>query len=195
MLFCMKTFFTSDLHFGHANVIKYSRRPFDDVGAMDATLINNWNAAVDTGDRVYILGDLSFLPQAMLVYYLGEMNGRKVLVYGNHDKRLRKTPTVLQLLDDAADLMTAKVADSDATDGVQRIVLCHYPMLVWDQSHRGAWHLHGHCHGTLPDDPNALRLDVGVDCWHYRPVEYAEIKARMKLKTWQPRDHHDGVRD
>lgn len=191
----MKTFFTSDLHFGHANVIKYSLRPFADVDAMNAALVNNWNAVVGAGDRVYILGDLSFLPQSMLVYYLGAMNGRKVLVYGNHDKRLRKTPTVLQLLDDATDLMTVKVADEDATDGVQRIVLCHYPMLVWDQSHRGAWHLHGHCHGTLPDDPSALRIDVGVDCWNYRPVEYREIKARMKLKTWRPRDHHDGVRD
>lgn len=72
-----------------------------------------------------------------------------MLIFGNHDKRIRKTPTVLQLFDDAVDLMTVKVADEDATDGIQRIVLCHYPMLVWDQSHRGAWHLHGHCHGTL----------------------------------------------
>lgn len=195
MLLCMKTFFTSDLHFGHANVIKYSLRPFADVDAMNAALVNNWNAVVGADDRVFILGDLSFLPPSMLVDHLSVMHGRKVLIYGNHDKRLRKTPTILQLLDDAVDLMTVKVPDEDATDGVQRIVLCHYPLLVWDQSHRGAWHLHGHCHGTLPDDPKALRLDVGVDCWHYRPVEYAEVKARMKMKTWQPRDHHDGVRD
>ena len=78
----MKTFFTSDLHFGHANVIKYSLRPFADVDAMNAALVNNWNAVVGADDRVFILGDLSFLPQSMLVYYLGAMNGRKCLFTG-----------------------------------------------------------------------------------------------------------------
>jgi len=191
----MKTFFTSDLHFGHANVIKYSRRPFSSPSEMNAALIDNWNAVVGPADYVYILGDVSFLPPALLIECLNEMNGHKMLVFGNHDKRIRKTPSVMELFDDAADLVTAKISDPDAPDGVQRIVLCHYPMLVWDQSHRGAWHLHGHCHGSLADDPNALRLDVGVDVWSYRPVEYAEIKARMKQKTWKPVDHHDGTRD
>ena len=92
-----------------------------------------------------------------------------------------------------------KVEDPDAgaaMGGVQRIVLSHYAMLVWDRSHYGVWHLHGHSHGSMPDDPTARRLDVGVDAWEtdsvklYRPVSYEEVKARMALKTWRPVDGH-----
>jgi len=34
----MPTWFTADMHFGHANIIRYSRRPFASVQAMDIAL-------------------------------------------------------------------------------------------------------------------------------------------------------------
>ena len=54
----MKTFFTSDLHFGHENVIKFDERPFNSVEEMDEELIKRWNNKVGKGDIVYVLGDL-----------------------------------------------------------------------------------------------------------------------------------------
>ena len=39
-------YFTSDLHFGHANVIGLCSRPFADVEQMDRALIENWNRRV-----------------------------------------------------------------------------------------------------------------------------------------------------
>ena len=86
-----------------------------------------------------------------------------------------------------------KVPDSDAGPAmghVQRIVLSHYAMRIWDRSHFGTWHLFGHSHGSMPDDPTSRSLDVGVDVWNYRPVSYEQIKARMATKTWQPVDGH-----
>lgn len=53
-----KVFFTSDLHFGHENVIKFDNRPFRSVEEMDAELISRWNNKVKKGDLVYVLGDL-----------------------------------------------------------------------------------------------------------------------------------------
>ena len=43
----MKTFFTSDTHFYHSNIIKYCNRPFADAQDMNETLIANWNNVVD----------------------------------------------------------------------------------------------------------------------------------------------------
>ena len=48
----MTTWFTSDLHFGHKNIIKYCRRPWATTAEMDAALIENWNAVVGKDDDV-----------------------------------------------------------------------------------------------------------------------------------------------
>jgi calcineurin-like phosphoesterase family protein len=63
-------------------------------------------------------------------------------------------------------------------------------MKVWNGSHKGDWQLYGHSHGTLPDDPNALSCDVGVDCWNYFPVSMEQLRAKMKTKNYKSIDHH-----
>ena len=60
------------------------------------------------------------------------------------------------------------------------IVLCHYPLAIWDRRHYGAWHLYGHTHGAYTSD--GLALDVGVDNWHYTPVSINQIIEAMKEK-------------
>jgi len=176
-------FFTSDTHFGHANVIKYSKRPFTDVDAMREAMIANWNAIVRPGDLVYHLGDFAFTPADEAVRIAKRLTGQKCLVYGNHDKRLRKDQGFGAQWAWCKDMADVKVGD-------QRIVLCHYAMLTWNQSHRGAWQLHGHSHGSLSPDPRSLRVDVGVDCWDYQPVAFETLKSTMGTKDFQPVDHH-----
>lgn len=43
-------YFTSDLHLGHANIIRHCNRPFSSVEEMDDALIDNWNAKVTNAD-------------------------------------------------------------------------------------------------------------------------------------------------
>jgi calcineurin-like phosphoesterase family protein len=191
----MKTFFTSDLHFKHSN-IKYSNRPFKNVDEMDEALINNWNSVVSDKDSVYICGDIGMCKPQEIISMLCRLKGNKHLIYGNHDEYIRNNKEILAHFSSAADYKLIKIKDEDAFGNYQRIALLHYPMIVWDRSHYGTWHLHGHCHGSLKDDINSLRLDVGVDAWYtetvklYRPVEYSEIKERMKQKSWKPVDRH-----
>ena len=82
--------------------------------------------------------------------------------------------------------------DPDTSDGYQRIVLCHFPMLTWNRAHYGAWHLHGHCHGSLDGKFDGKRLDVGVDCHDFAPISYPEVKALMAKKDFVVVDHHKG---
>ena len=72
--------------------------------------------------------------------------------------------------------------------GATRVVLLHYAMKVWPRSHRGALHFYGHSHGTLPGDSQSV--DVGVDCWDFRPVRLDEIRRR--LATLPPHRVPDG---
>jgi len=76
---------SSDAHFGHANIIKYCKRPFAHVTEMNEAMVALWNETVSEGDLVIYLGDFSLSFKAVEQYAL-RLNGEKFLVPGNHDK-------------------------------------------------------------------------------------------------------------
>jgi calcineurin-like phosphoesterase family protein len=201
-----QAWFTSDLHFGHANVIKYSRRPFADVDDMDAALIDNWCRVVGRGDRVYVLGDLTFRTPAETCAILDRLPGQKFLILGNHCRvDTNKWQDVARRFVWVRPYEEIKIEE-------QKIVLFHYAMRVWNRSHHGSWHLYGHSHGSLQEDHFARSTDVGVDAVaarlamgkrlasvptdreDYRPISFAEVGEIMACRNWRPVDHH-GVID
>lgn len=172
----MPIWFTSDTHFGHANIIEYSNRPFASVQSMDEALINNWNQLVSPQDTIYHLGDFTLRGQAEASDYFSQLNGKIIVVPGGHDWRWQKAndytsksgyPVII-----LPALHSIKVTVPEI-EKVQPIVLCHYAMRVWDKSHYGSWHLYGHSHGQLPPLKNSL--DVGVDCWNFQPIPVETI--------------------
>jgi len=197
----MSVYFTSDPHYGHRNIIKYSRRPFLfdlqkgfddrnlDVDSMDEALIQNHNSVVKPNDTIYFIGDFAFYKdQRKTINVLRRLNGNKILVRGNHDKYLNDQ--VLDMFSSVHDYLEINVSDKDNPRGSQMIVLLHYSMNVWNKSHHSSWHLFGHSHGSLPDNPNSLSFDVGVDCHGYTPISYEQVKKIMSKKTFKPIDHH-----
>lgn len=182
--------FTSDHHWGHPNIIRFSGRPFADVEEMNEALIARWNQVVGERDTVYHLGDIFLMPAEAARRVRDRLHGRICLIRGNHDKTAESLKAGFEWIKDYYEL---KVDDPEATEGVRRIVLCHYAFRVWNRSHHGAWHLYGHSHGSLPDDPNGLSFDVGVDCHDYAPISYARVKEIMAGKRFVPVDHHTGT--
>lgn len=71
----MAIWFTSDHHFGHANIIKYTERPFNSVGHMNASMIGSWNGVVAPDDTVYYLGDFAMQPH-LVAEILPQLNGK-----------------------------------------------------------------------------------------------------------------------
>ena len=86
----MKEYVTSDLHFGHTNIIEYENRPFKDVEQMNNYLIEIWNEKVKVDDIVYILGDFSWYNGIKTNEILEKLNGQKILIRGNHDSNFLK---------------------------------------------------------------------------------------------------------
>lgn len=183
------TFFTADTHFCHANIIKYANRPFDSIDDMNMALINNWNEVVRPHDTVYHLGDFGFFndkSKHRIIDFLNELNGYIVFLEGNHDKKTREYK---ERFNEYYYMNRGFVGKEISVNG-QEILLTHYAMRVWNKSHHGVWCLYGHSHNTLPDDPEALSIDVGVDCHNYRPISFDEVKVIMSKKNWKPVDHH-----
>lgn len=79
-------FFTSDTHFGHANIIRYCDRPFKDTDYMDQAIIENWNNTVSPEDTVFHLGDVALGNIDKSLACVSRLNGYKILKLGNHDR-------------------------------------------------------------------------------------------------------------
>ena len=188
----MTTFFESDLHLGHANIISHGGRPFSSVEEMNETIIERHNAVVRPNDKVYNLGDLIWwgTPLEEARKLVSRLNGNISICWGNHDKVTKQLQGAYNLFKKCGDILEIVVPDRGAHKGRQPIVLCHYAMRVWNCSHYGAYHLYGHSHTSLKDDPHSLSMDVGCVGHDYRPYSYEEIKEIMSKKDFTPIDRH-----
>ena len=134
-------YFTSDLHFYHGNVISFAGRPFQDAEEMNRALIQNWNAAVQPEDEVYILGDVTMRGPEKAMEVLRQLKGRKYLIRGNHDLK-SMSRDVRNLFQDVKDY-------KEITDDGRHVILCHYPMLFYKAAYNPlCYMLCGHVHTT-----------------------------------------------
>lgn len=181
-----KTLFISDLHFGHKNVLRYDNRPFDSVEENDSTIINNWNSKVDGEDDVYILGDVSFGSVNKTIELLSAMNGRKHLIVGNHDHKALKNFAYRNCFVEIEKYLDLQVA------GVT-LVLCHYPILMYNHQYRGAYMFYGHVHNSIDyfmvkaaqdllrnNNIKTRMLNVGCMEQNYIPLTLEECIEKVK---------------
>ncbi len=181
-------FFTGDHHFGHGNIIKFCDRPFACAEEMDDALVSNWNSIVSATDTVFYVGDFSLSGSVDCVKSMfGRLNGKIyfIPVWWHHDSRWLATGDIMR---SAGGYLVRMMNTIDVIKfpRIQKqgfplsITLSHYPMAEWEASHYGAWHVHGHSHGKHVDAQNRNIVDVGVDCWNYRPVSFREIFDKMR---------------
>lgn len=164
-------YFTSDLHFGHENVLRLCNRPFSCVEEMDEHLIQEWNKLVHRNDEVYILGDFSFRAEKPPEYYLDRLKGEKHLIIGNHDKSWMKKVDLDKYFKSVQWMTLVNTGKGNAT-------LCHFPVLDGE----GKFMIHGHIHakGELLEFWQYLKntenmLNAGVDVNGYKPVLIEEL--------------------
>jgi len=194
------TWMTSDLHFGHSNVLEYSNRPFKDVEEMKETIIANWNKVVKPEDLCIFVGDIFFYhSKEQMKETLARMHGRKILVKGNHDQDHRTMMSVgFELSVESMDMMIAG----------EKVHFSHYPFrmgkwlsrwvktkakvkmimrwfgiptkpIFFEKYHsrrpidNGQFLIHGHTHST--HKINGKAIHVGCDAWKYKPVNIQEI--------------------
>lgn len=177
------TFFTSDTHFGHANIIRFCNRPFKNVEEMDEALIENWNQVVSDDDTVFHLGDFAFGGSNVWKSIIPRLNGHINLIIGNHDRK--------NLRQGYMSSFGMVVPQLQIEIEGNPIYLNHYPFLCYGGSYRGVWQLFGHVHsGPNAEGLDISRLktlfptqyDVGVDNNDYAPISYKEVKAKIEYQ-------------
>ncbi len=188
----MSKWFTSDHHFGHANISSLCGRPFDSVEEMNETLVERWNQTVKPTDKVIHLGDVALGKISESLPIVGRLNGHISLIAGNHDRifsgnkqaqRDRFMPEYLKVFDEVLpEIVQTRV-------GGYNVVLSHFPYT--GDSHGPDRHadkrpednglplIHGHVHTEWKT--NGRMINMGIDMWDYAPV--AEDVVVDWLKT------------
>jgi calcineurin-like phosphoesterase family protein len=148
----------------------------DDVSYMNNAMVEEWNAKVQPEDLVYILGDVAFMSGSDAGRTVKRLNGTKILVEGNHDRKTLMDTTFRGAFAEVHKYL-------DITYDGHKIVMFHYPIAEWDQMHRGALHFHGHLHGGESGMEKYRCLDVGMDATGVIAVsmEWAIAQTKNKL--------------
>lgn len=179
-------YYIADIHKGHENCLSFDNRPFSTIEEHDEYIKTRWNEIVNVDDEVYILGDISWDNVTKTIEFYSQLNGKKYLVKGNHDGRFLKSKEFRDLFIEISDYM-------EIQDGVNNLVLSHYPIPFYKNQHRGWIMLHGHVHSSfdsnvvrktatllneLHDDPNYCRMyNVGamMEYMNYEPRTLDQI--------------------
>lgn len=174
-----KIWFTSDLHLGHRNVIRFCNRPFTDEKEMGPALIQNWNDTVGDDDIVFILGDTFWFNDSTAIKkVLSKLKGGAIYILpGNHDDFER-----YYRVDDPRIVLCQDIVVVWITEECKKtkeIWLSHYPMMTWPHRENDTYQFFGHIHsqegkteGVDQDLPlHWNQADVGCDYWNWKPVE------------------------
>lgn len=148
-------YFISDTHFNHKNIIRYCDRPFEDVKEMNETMITYWNKTVKPNDTVYHLGDFSLCNKSSSELIARKLNGKKILIRGNHDKRSDKW-----FLDIGFNKVCKKLR-------IGNYLLSHRPI---KNLKVGLINIHGHIHNNEVQLDTRFHINVSVEIIGYKPM-------------------------
>ena len=132
-------FVISDTHFGHANILQFTRtdgsrvRTFSCVEEMDEFMVEKWNSVVRPQDKIYHLGDVAMSKHHIAT--VGRCNGHKRLVLGNHD-----THPIKLYLPFFEDVYSGRLLD--------RMMLTHIPVHP-ESIGKSIANIHGHIHDKV----------------------------------------------
>lgn len=157
-----KIYIISDTHFSHENIIKYCKRPFDDIDEMDEYMVEKWNSIVGDNDKVYHLGDVYFNKsrenkEEYFSKLLGMLRGRKELILGNHDKG--KDELLLNYFDKVHSILALPK---------KGVILSHAPLHPSCFIDKKA-NIHGHIHNNY-SIVDRRYINASVELHDYSPI-------------------------
>lgn len=183
-------FWTSDLHLGHKNILKYNRHEFESTDEMHEHLISEWNSIVGDRDLVFNLGDVCLGNLEVAADVLGRLNGFIYTIDANHDSD--KSFDLFNTISDKQ--IYSKEALKEVSVDKKLIAMCHFPLVCWNKSEHGSLHVFGHAHGSI--EGIGKSVDVGIDSASkilgaYRPFTHKEVVDHLENKEVFKRRHSD----
>lgn len=185
-------YFTADTHFGHEKIIEYCERPFDSADEMDEAMVERFNEILRPEDTLIHLGDVLMGDVEKGLENVKRINGKKILISGNHDYTWtgtapHKKDKYFDLYLEAGFVLMPEQVPTFIGDKLA--IMSHFPYQEatsgknrfkrFRPTDNGHFLLHGHIHDDWLFHDNRM-LNVGVDVWDFRPVSVDEITPYVK---------------
>lgn len=179
----------SDTHFWHTNIIKFCGRPFQDVQHMHKEIRSLWNDCVKKEDFVIHLGDCAFVSKWNKHHakeYLSSLNGKVLIVPGNHDRR-----DALKVYEEIG--WRIKITSFQVDD----VLYSHYPLKAMGKvsNDNVKFNVHGHEHHFVPREDH---WNACCDLRDWKPQHVSEIKfvdpeplSAFLNQVWYELEHDD----
>lgn len=189
----MANYYIGDCHWGHSNILRHDAnngcRTFSSIEEHDNLIIENINKVVTPQDNIYFVGDVSWYKPKETAELIEKINCKnRSLIRGNHDQWIKdgKCKKLFQGIYDIKQI----------EDNGKQVILCHFPIMMWNGQHRGVIHLYSHLHKTKEEtdyqdflkelDKRIMSRDedrykplqafnVGCMLWDYTPRTLEEI--------------------
>jgi len=201
----------SDTHFGHSNMIGYSPARFetarsllcreptkDDHQVIDELLVTRWNATVKGDDTILHLGDLTLYSRSVPAL-TKRLNGRKVLLRGNHDDKGAAFYEALGWRVVAKPRVSRKSTCIVATiDGI-KVFFSHIPAFqnpgapdeattdfsaedlgLLFNAEKCDVNVHGHIHDRVPLDSRCV--NVSAEAINFTPIRIGSLIDRWRAE-------------
>lgn len=204
-----KIFVTADTHWHHNKDFVWKSRGHASLQEHDEFVITKINEVVMKDDILFHLGDLCL--NTKLDEYeqlISRINCQNIyMLFGNHPNPHFKN---------IYKLMVKKILGENYTEDSevyplrykniiymghyleciingQFVVICHYPIYVFNEMMHGSWMLSGHshygCNLTKAENPSGKILDVGWDGPN-KPWTFDQIRNVMNSKRFIELDEH-----
>jgi calcineurin-like phosphoesterase family protein len=170
----MDIWLTSDTHFDHINILDYENRPFANHLEMTESLIENWNSVVKPHDLVFHLGDVFICKAKRMEEISARLNGRRILIQGNHDEGFSKT----KFRNNGFEVFQHYFLD--------QLILSHRPqnktpLKVAIEHGLLIGNVHGHVHSQIHGLDQSIYKCVSVELTDYKPIHLDEVKQHFKV--------------
>lgn len=183
---------TADSHYAHKNICRGTSvwdsgyRDFDTLEEMNQSIIKGLECVAEN-DALLHCGDVAFGGKDNISEYCSKCKGDIFLTVGNHDHNILNYPYIRDNFESIRDIQYLQFKG-------QKIVMCHYPLVVFHQSHKGARLAFGHVHGSNPGLGRSI--DVGVDTAferfrEYRPYSFSEFVKLTDQRSIYLESHHN----
>lgn len=190
---------TSDLHLNHLNLCSATSewgdiskcRQFSSLEEMNKTILDGINSNVKPNDCLIILGDVLFGEKDYVNFFKSLECKNIIYVFGNHCS-MNKFMDVYNYSSSAYKIYSATNLTKISIDK-QEVILCHYPIIHWENQDRGSYMLFGHLHGHQSKWVEEITfiyktMDVGIDVAYkelgeYIPFEWKYIQEKLNKKS------------